>query len=153
MLLFLQNAVDAGWVGPTMAIALVIIAAAFAVIAMVFALAARHAAQEMRQLSRVIESLRADLAPALGAVEGMSIEGQRLAALIGGETEELVGASRKLREGIRDRVANLEAIYEVVAEEVEETALDIAVTLRRLRTGAGWFRRLRRLLGGGRRRK
>ena len=48
-------------------------------------------------------------------------------------------------------MANLEAIYEVVAEEVEETALDIAVTLRRIRTGAGWFRRLRRLLGGGRR--
>jgi uncharacterized protein YoxC len=152
MLLFLQEAAIPGWVGPTMAIALVIIAAAFALIATVFALAARKAAHEMQQLSRVIESLRTDLGPALGAVQAISVEGQRLASLIGGETEELVGASRKLREGIRERVANLEAIYEVVAEEVEETALDIAVTLRRIRTGAGWFRRLRRLLGGGRRR-
>jgi uncharacterized protein YoxC len=152
MLLFLQEAVIPGWVGPTMAIALVIIALAFVLIALAVAVTARQAAQEMRQLSRVIESLRSDLAPALGAVQAVSSEGQRLAALVGSETEELVDASRKLREGVRERIANLEAIYEVLAEEVEETALDIAVTLRRIRTGAGWFGRLRRLLGGRRRR-
>jgi uncharacterized protein YoxC len=151
MLLFLQDAVNSGWVGPTMAIALVIIALAFVLIAAAIALIARQAVHEMRQLSQVIESLRTDLAPALGAVQAVSNEGHRLAALIGGETDELVDASRRLREGVRERVANLEAIYEVVAEEVEETALDIAVTLRRIRTGSGWFRRLRRLLGGGRR--
>ena len=41
-------------------------------------------------------------------------------------------ASRQLREGLRERLANLEAIYEVLEEEVEETALDVAVTLRDL---------------------
>jgi uncharacterized protein YoxC len=152
MLLLLQAETAAGWVGPTVAISLVIIALAFVAIALASALAAREAAREMRQLSRVMETLRTDLAPALGAVQSMSGEGKRLAAMVGDEAEELVKASRQLREGLRERVANLEAIYEVLEEEVEETALDLAVTLRGFRTGAGWFSRLRRLLGGRRRR-
>jgi hypothetical protein len=152
MLLVLQPETAAGWVGPTVAVSLVIIALAFVAIALASALAAREAAREMRQLSQVMETLRSDLAPALGAVQSLSGEGKRLAAMVGDEAEELVRASRGLREGLRARVANLEAIYEVLEEEVEETALDLAVTLRSFRTGAGWFSRLRRLLGGRRRR-
>ncbi len=151
-MLSLQAATTAGWVGPTMAISLVIIAGAFLVIAASTALAARRAAEEMQQLSRVMESLRTDLAPALGAVQAVSGEGQRLAGMVGTEAEELVRASRQLREGLRERLANLEAIYEVLEEEIEDTALDVAVTLRTFRSGAGWFGRLRRLLGGRRRR-
>ena len=151
-MLFLQAGVVAGWVGPTMAITLVIIAGAFLVIAAASALAARQAAREMQQLSRVIESLRTDLAPALTAVQAVSGEGQRLAGMVGNEAEELVRASRQLREGLRERLANLEAIYEVLEEEIEDTAVDVAVTLRTFRSGAGWFGRIRRLLGGGRRR-
>ncbi len=151
-MLFLQAGVVAGWVGPTMAISLVIIAGAFLVIAAASALAARQAAREMQQLSRVIESLRTDLAPALTAVQAVSGEGQRLAGMVGTEAEELVRASRQLREGLKDRLANLEAIYDVLEEEIEDTAVDVAVTLRTFRSGAGWFGRIRRLLGGGRRR-
>ena len=152
MLLLIQAETAAGWVGPTAAISLMIIALAFVVIALATALAAREAAREMRQLAHVIETLRTDLAPALGAVQSVSGEGKRLAAMVGDEAEELVRASRSLREGLAARVANLEAIYEVLEEEVEETALDLAVTLRTFRTGAGWFSRIRRLLGGRRRR-
>jgi uncharacterized protein YoxC len=135
-----------------MAISLVIIAVAFLVIAAAVGLAAREAAQEMRQLSRVIESLRAELSPALKAVQAVSGEGERLAVLVSTETEEIVRASRALREGLRDRVTHLEAVYEVLAEEVEETALEAAVTLRTFRTGASWFGMIRRLLRLGRRR-
>ncbi|MBL8980217.1 MAG: hypothetical protein JNM53_17530 [Gemmatimonadetes bacterium] len=135
-----------------MAISLVIIALAFLVIAASTALAAKKAAEEMQQLSRVLESLRADLGPALHAVQLVSGEGQRLAAMIGSEAEELVRSSRQLREGLQERLANLEAVYEVLEEEIEDTAIDVAVTLRTFRSGAGWFGRIRRLLGGGRRR-
>jgi hypothetical protein len=152
MLLLQTTAPTGGWVGPTVAISLVIIAGSFLAIALAMAMAARQAAQEMRQLSKVMESLRNDIAPALGAVAAVSNEGQRLAGLIGNEAEELVKSSRALREGLQTRIQNLEAIYEVLEEEVEETALDLAVTLRSVRSGAGWFGRLRRLLGLGRRR-
>lgn len=141
MLAVVQTAADPGWVGPTMAVALMIIAVAFVVIAAAVGLAMREAAREMQHLARVIDALRADIAPALGA-----------ASLIGTEAEELVRASRELRAGVRDRIANLQAVYDVLEEELEETAIEVAVTLRSFRTGAGWFARLRRLLGGGRRR-
>lgn len=147
-----QVAEGSGWVGPTMAVSLVVIAVAFALIAAATVVAVRQAVVELRQLSEAITSLRSDLAPALGAVQAVSMEGQRLAGLVGGEAEELVQASRQLRAGLRSRFANLEAIYDVLEEEVEETALDLAVTLRRIRTGTGWFARLRRLLLGRRRR-
>lgn len=152
MFLLQQSAPPGGWVGPTIAIALVVIAASILLIAFASAMAARQAAQEMHQLAQVMESLRSDIAPALGAVAAVSHEGQRLAGLIGNEAEELVKSSKALREGLRTRIQNLEAIYEVLEEEVEETALDLAVTLRSVRSGAGWFGRLRRLLGVGRRR-
>lgn len=141
MLAFVQAAAEVAWVGPTVAVSLVIIAAAFLAIAVAIGLALREAAREMQHLARVVDSLRADLAPALGA-----------ANLIGTEAEELVHASRALRTGLRDRVANLQAVYDVLEEEIEETALEVAVTLRRLRTVVGWFGRLRRLLGRRRRR-
>lgn len=152
MLLALQSGVPPAWVGPTMAVALAIIALAFVIIAGAIGLALREVIKEMRQLSRVVEGLQTDLRPALSAVHAVSDEGRRLAGLIGGEAEELVSASRDMRLELRRRLANLEAVYEVLEEEVEETALDVAVTLRTLRTGAGWYARLRRLLGGGRRR-
>lgn len=152
MLLLLQAGTVPAWVGPTMAVALVIIALAFVIIAGAIALALREAATEMRQLARVIEGLKTDLRPALTAVQAISEEGRRLAGMIGGEAEELVNASRAMRAQLRRRLANLEAVYEVLEEEVEETALDVAVTLRTFRSGAGWYARLRRLLGGGRRR-
>ena len=141
MLASLQAAAVPGWVGPAMAVSLIIIAVAVVVIAAAVGLALREAAREMKHLARVVDSLRGDLGPALGA-----------AGLIGKEAEELVQASRQLRAGVRERVANLEAIYDVLEEEVEETAIEVAVTLRGFRSGAGWFARLRRLLGGGRRR-
>ncbi len=150
---YLQQVVTVGgWVGPTIALSLVVIAGAFVMIALATAATARQASVEMRRLSGVLEELRTDLSPALKAVQAVSDEGQRLAAMVGGEAEELVRSSRQLREGLQRRVANLEAVYEVLEEEVEETAIDLAVTLRTFRSGAGWYSRIRRLLGGGRRR-
>lgn len=152
MLLLLQTGAPPAWVGPTMAVAQVVIALAFVAIAAAMGLALRQAGKEMEHLSRAVEELHRDLRPALTAVEAASQEGRRLAELVGDEAEELVGASRALRAGLRHRIANLEAVYEVLEEEVEETALDVAVTLRTFRTGAGWYARLRRLMGRGRRR-
>jgi uncharacterized protein YoxC len=150
--MLLQAGITPGWVGPTVALSLVVIALAFVVIALGVALAARQATREMRHLSSVVDSLRADLAPALTLVQSVSGEGKRLAGLVGDETEALVHASKALREGVRERITNLAALYEVLEEEVEETALDVAVTLRTFRTGTSWFGTLRRLLRAGRRR-
>lgn len=133
-----------------MAISLAIIALAFVAIALSLAVAAKHAASELRDLSKVLDDLRKELSPALQAVQSVSEEGQRLASLISDEAEALVDSSRALREGVGERIANLQAIYEVMEAEVEETALDVAVKLRTFRSGVGWFSTVRRLLRAGR---
>jgi hypothetical protein len=151
-MLLLQSAVTPGWVGPTVALSLVIIAVGFVAIAGAALLLARRAAEDMQRLTTLVESLRTDLTPALTAVQAVSAEGRRLADLVGGEAEELVNASRALREGLRERIVNLEAIYGILEEEVEETAVEVALTLRSLRQGTRWFSRIRRWLRAGRRR-
>lgn len=150
MLLIIQTEIASGWVGTTMAISLVIIALSFITIAIALAIALGRASSEMRQLSEVVDSLRADLNPALKAIQALSGESERLVALVSNETEEVVNASKALRVGLREKLTNLEAVYEVLAEEVEETAIDAAVTLRNFRTGASWFGLIRRLLRLGR---
>jgi hypothetical protein len=141
-----------GWVGPTMAISLAVVALAFVVIAAVAALVARQAA-------RTLARLQTDLAPALTALQGIVQDGHALTTTVKDEASALMATSRQLRgqveagaERLRDRLANLEALYDVVEEEVEETALDLTAALRTVRTGAGWFAPLRRLLRRGRRR-
>lgn len=135
-----------------MALSLLVIALAFVIIAIAVALTARQAAQEMRQLSSVVDGLRGDLAPALRLVQSFAGQGERLVGAVSGETEEIVRASRALRTGLERRFENLQAVYDVLAEEVEETAIEAAVSLRSLRHGIGWFGLVRRLLRMGRRR-
>lgn len=152
MLLQQATPVVAGWIGPTMALSLVIIAGSFGVIAMAVARVARTMLEETRNLRTAIEGLRGELSPALGAIRTMSDETHRLTSMVSGEAEALVQSSQALRQGVQERIRNLEAIYEVLEEEIEETAIDVAVTLRTFRTGRGWFSRIRRLLlGRGRR--
>ena len=147
-MLLLQSATPPGWVGPVSAISLAIIALAFVVIAVALALAAKKAAQEISDLNKSLAELKAELSPALAAVQQVSAEGTRLASIVADEAEQLVESTRALREGLTERMANLEALYDVVEEEVEETALDVAVKLRSFRSGMGWFGLVRRLLRG-----
>ncbi len=133
-----------------MALSLAIIACAFVVIAVVIAVAAKQAASQLGDLSKSLAELHGELSPALKAVQSVSAEGERLAGLVSGEAEALVESSRALREGLEERFANLQAVYEVVEAEVEETALDVAVQLRTFRSGVGWFGIVRRLLRAGR---
>lgn len=150
MLLLLQAATPAGWVGVVSAISLAIIALAFVVIALALAMAAKKASSEVSELNKSLTELKAELSPALASFQKVSEEGTRLATIVADEAEELVQSSRALREGITERLANLEALYEVMEEEVEETALDVAVKLRTFRSGVGWFGMVRRLLRGAR---
>lgn len=148
MILLLQSASPPGWVGPVSAISLAIIALAFVVIALALAMAAKKAAQEINDLNKSLAELKSELSPALVAIQQVSAEGTRLATIVADEAEQLVESTRALREGLSERMANLEALYDVVEEEVEETALDVAVKLRTLRSGMGWFGMVRRLLRG-----
>ena len=75
-----------------------------------------------------------------------------------GGLDQLITVSRRLRTSVvrgarrvEGRLEDLDALYEVVSSEVEDTALDVAAALRNVRTGASALGRIKRFLGWGRR--
>jgi len=139
------------WVGPTVAISLVVIALAFAAIGVAVALLARTAIREVREL-------REEVAPAISAVRRITDAGADLSGDIKQEVQEYLATSRAVRRDlergvyqVKSRLADLDALYEVVHEEVEDTALDVAARVRAVRNGAGMVSRIRRWLVRGRR--
>lgn len=116
------------WVAVVTGISLAILALA----AIAIALSSVIAVLALRTALRVLEGLAG---PALGDV-------RQLVATIRAEADGLVGTSRELRtrilkaaDGAEERLADLDALFEVVQDEVETTALDIAATLRNVRRG------------------
>ena len=114
------------WVGPTVAISLLVIAASFLVMgAVVLALGLgirRQVARARAQLQAVGDDAKAIVAKLKGEVEGFT---------------ELSGEAReKLKHGIRTvegRLQDFDALVEVVQTEVEDSALDAAAFLRTVR--------------------
>jgi len=150
---------EAAWVGPTMAISLVLIALAFVGIAAAVALTGKGAVEAFQKLSKELSELRAEMEPALRAVRAMSDEAHGLATKLSFEAHEVVRTSSEIRHqvtrGVRQasqRLADLDALAEVMQEELEDTALDVASRVRTIRTGTGIIGRLRRLLRPGSRR-
>jgi len=139
------------WIGPTVAISLVVIALAFAAIGVAVTLLARTAIREVREL-------REEVAPAISAVRRITDAGADLSGDIKQEVQEYLATSRAVRRDlergvyeVKSRLADLDALYEVVHEEVEDTALDVAARVRAVRNGAGMVSRIRRWLVRGRR--
>src|SRR5438477_5079815 len=125
------------WVAVVAAVSLAILALA----AIAIAVSSVAAALGVRAFLRVLRDLAG---PAVGDV-------RQLVGSIRTEADSLVGTSRELRERIvkaadaaQTRLADLDALFEVVQEEVETTTLDVAATLRNVRRGLAvldWGRR------------
>src|SRR5207253_10534540 len=115
--------------------------AILALAAIAIALSSVIAVLALRTFLRILEHLAG---PAVSDV-------RQLVATIRTEAESLVGTSRELRgrivkaaDAAETRLADLDALFEVVQEEVETTTLDVAATLRNVRRGLSvleWGRR------------
>jgi uncharacterized protein YoxC len=149
---------EPGWVGPTMAIALVVVALSFVGIAVGVLIVASRLIEPVQQLSRVIQGLQDDLAWSLKGLRQLTEESQEVMELVRREAGAFAHTGRRLRrrlirgaDRIQTRLSDLETLYDVVHEEVEETALDVAAALRSVRKGSGVLGRIRRLLVANRR--
>jgi hypothetical protein len=136
----------APWVGVVTALSLAVIALA----AIVVAAASVASALGVRTLVRALEQVAG---PAITDV-------RQLIGTIKGEADALVGTSRDIRlrivraaDAAEGRLADLDALVEVVQEEVEETALDAAATLRNVRRGLSLWQWGRKVLKGRRKRR
>src|SRR2546426_2063943 len=133
------------WVGVVSAISLTIIALA----ALVAAGALLAAALGVRT---AVKALKGFAGPAIADV-------RQLIGSIKTEADALVGASRDVRQRIvravdaaEERLTDLDSLAEVMQEELEETALDAAATMRDVRRGLSVWRWSRKLLKGKKRR-
>ncbi len=146
MLLLLQGAPApmAGWVGPTIAISVAILAFAWIVVFASAAVAAVALARRLDAMSDNLSGLRQDLGGMVEGARRVSEQGESLVTMIRDEGEAYVATSQRFRrrldhgiDRVAERMADLDALYEVVHEEVEETALRFASALRTARLSTG----------------
>jgi anthranilate phosphoribosyltransferase len=133
------------WVGVVSAVSLAIIALA----AVVVATASVVSALGVRTFVRALEQLAG---PAISDV-------RQLIGSIKGEADALVGVSRDVRlrivraaDAAEHRLSDLDALVEVVQEEMEDTVVDAAATLRNVRRGLSLWQWGRKVLKGKKKR-
>ncbi len=113
-------------------------------------------------VSSVISLLRMHaFVRALEQMAGPAIDDVRqLIGAIKGEADALVGTSRDIRERIvraadaaEHRLSDLDALVEVVQEEMEGTVVDAAATIRNVRRGVSLWQWGRKVLKGKKKKK
>lgn len=107
----------------------------------------------MRIGRQVQRSFDAEAVPALRAARGAAEDLQALTGSVRDEAQDVVALVGELRgrvEGATDRFAerldDFDALFDVVYDEVESTALDVAAGLRTARRGRKVLGRMRRAL-------
>ena len=156
-LALLQVADAPTWVGPTMAISLAIIAASILAAAIALAVAAFRVAGQVQKVGTMLAGLQDDAGQALTTVRRLTEQGQDLIVVLRNEAGAFAHTSRRMRrklvrgaDRIEAKLSDLETLYDLVHEEVEDTALDLTAALRSVRSRKGMLGRVRRLLVPGR---
>jgi hypothetical protein len=122
------------------------------------AYAALRIVAETRKVSSLIQSHQDDVAQALAGTRRLLDQGQDVMVLLRQEIGAFTQTSRRIRrklvrgvDNVEAKLADLETLYQLVHEEVEDTALDVAAALRTSRQGDGMLGRVRRLIVPSRR--
>lgn len=145
------------WVGPTVAISLGIVALSCLAVAAAVGITILRIGRQAQGLGRMLSGLQDDVGRTLGAVRRLTEQGQDLMVVVRNEAGAFAQTSRRLRrklvkgaDRVQVKLEDLEALYDVVHGEVEDTALDVAAGLRSVREGNGMLGRVRRMLVPGR---
>ena len=150
-----------GWVPVVTAIA----TAVLAVIALGFVFYAvpllRQASRASAALERFLVSIERDSRPLLENARSMISEANQVALKVRSEIDGVIETSRDIRtrvgnavDATEDRLLDLEALLDVLQEEMEDTVLDVAAALRTTRRGSAILRSMKRVfLGPGKKRK
>jgi uncharacterized protein YoxC len=136
----------------------VLTAISVAIIALMFVVLVIVALVSLRDVGRVARRLEAFTA-VLERDGPVMLDGARsIVGSLRDEVSQIVATSREMRERVKgtagsleERVRDFEAVLDVLQEEVEETALDVAAALRATRRGTSLLGAMKRALFRGRR--
>lgn len=148
-----------GWIGPTIALSLLIIALCIVGLTVAALILFRETRQGAKGLTDELSELRHELAPMITALNRFGDAGSEVIDLARTEMREVVAVSQGLRADLRRarrrasrRLADLDAFVEVMQEEIEETGIAAASAARTLRSGGAVAGQVGRLLVSRRRR-
>jgi methyl-accepting chemotaxis protein len=109
-------------------------------------------------LGRVRRLLDRDGQPLLQTARSVAEDAGKIVSQLRGEVEQIVATSRDLRQraggaaiSLEERARDLEAVLDILQDEVEDTALDVAAALRATRRGTSVIRAVKRAFLRGRR--
>ena len=138
---------------------------AIAVVAIGFAAFAvpllRQAARVSTGLERLLTGWERDARPLLESTKSIVTEASQVAVKLRTEVDGIVTTSQDVRERViaaaeaaEDRLLDLEALLDVIQDEVEDTVLDVAAALRTTRRGSAILGSMKRaFLGSGKKRR
>jgi uncharacterized protein YhaN len=143
----------AGWIAPTIALSLLVIAISLGLATTLMLLTIKESVGKAQSLAREVSQLREDIAPTLASLKKLGEKGYDVAELASQEAREIIDTTRRVRYDIeravkrtKKRIADFEAVADVVQEEVEAAAIDLTSTLHTLRTGTGMIGQLRKMI-------
>lgn len=153
MLAYLQIADSSSWVGPTMAISLAVIALCILGVAIGLLVVMGKIAAQVKKVGSTVGGMQDDVKGTIQTVRHLAEQGQELMVTVRHEAGAFAQTSRRMRrklvrgmDRVEERLEDLDALYSVVHEEVEDTALDVAAAMRSIRDGDGMISRVRRML-------
>lgn len=131
--------------------------AVIAILVALPALASFYLFRELRRavtaLERFADTIQKEIVPAVQSARTVVEQATQVAGRVKGEVEAIVDTSKDLRAKVHRaanaaevRLTDLETLLDVVYEEVEDTALDVAAALRTTRRGAGLFSKMKRAI-------
>ena len=152
-LALLQVGTTPDWVGPTVAISLAVLALSFLGMAIAVTIAALKVAGQVKKVGTLVDVLQDDLARTLKGVGSLTEQAQEVMVLVRHEAGAFAQTARRVRrktvravDRIEAKLQDLETLYDVIHDEVEGSALDLAAALRSLRRGNGMLKRVTRIL-------
>ena len=112
-------------------------------------------------MERLLKAIEKDAQPLIENARSVVAEANQVAVKLRSEIDGVVETSQDIRTRVRnaaeaaeDRLLDLEALFDVLQEEMEETALDVAAALRTTRRGTTILRTMKRVfLGPGKKRR
>jgi uncharacterized protein YoxC len=148
-----------GWAETLTALSTAAIALMLAVACLAMAFFLRDLRRLMTDLETLTKTFGQDGKPAIQSFRTLMDDATAVVATVKSEVDGLADTSKGIRKraeraatSIEDRLRDIEALVDVVQEEVEDTALDVAAALRTTRRGGKLFKRMKRaLLRRGRR--
>ena len=152
-LALLQVGSTPDWVGPTVAISLAVLSLSFLGMAIAVAVAVFRVAEQTKKLGTLVDGLQGDIARTLQGVRNLTEQAQEVMLVVRHEAGAFAQTARRVRrktvrgvDRIEAKLQDLETLYDVLHDEIEGTALDVAAGLRSLRRGNGMLGRVRRML-------